>query len=106
SPGVPDSFAEMVRARLAGFSPDERRVLEAAALLGRNFDWQLLAAAAGAGPAVVSASLERAVASQLLTADGDVFRFRHALTREAVAAGLLPPARRSLAGSALAAVEA
>ena len=106
SPGVPDSFAEMVRARLAGFSPDERRVLEAAALLGRSFDWQLLAAAARAGTAVVSASLQRAVASQLVTADGDVFRFRHALTREAVAAGLLPPARQSLAGSALAAVEA
>jgi predicted ATPase len=47
SPGVPDSFAETVRARLAGFSPDERRVLEAAALLGRSFDWQLLAAASG-----------------------------------------------------------
>jgi len=106
SPGVPDSFAEMVRARLAGFSPGERRVLEAAALLGRSFDWQLLAAASGAEPAVVSASLERAVMSQLLTADGEVFRFRHALTREAVAAGLLPPARRSLARAALATVEA
>jgi predicted ATPase len=66
SPGVPDSFAAMVRVRLAGFSPDERRVLEAAALLGRSFDWQLLAAASGTEPAVVSASLERAVASQLL----------------------------------------
>ena len=55
---------------------------------------------------MVSASLERAVTSQLLTADGEVFRFRHALTREAVAAGLLPPARRSLAAAALAAVEA
>jgi len=106
SPGVPDSFAEMVRARLAGFPPSERRVLEAAALLGRSFDWQLLAAASGTEPAVVSASLERAVLLQLLTLDGEVFRFRHALTREAVAAGLLPPARRSLAGSALAAVEA
>jgi DNA-binding CsgD family transcriptional regulator/tetratricopeptide (TPR) repeat protein len=106
SPGVPDSFAEMVRARLAGFSTGERRVLEAAALLGRSFDWQLLAAASGAGPAVVSASLERAVMSQLLTAGGEVFRFRHALTREAVAAGLLPPARQSLARSALTAVEA
>ena len=106
SPGVPDSFAEMVRARLAGFSPDERRVLEAAALLGRSFDWQLLAAVSGTEAAVVSASLERAVMSQLLTADGEVFHFRHALTREAVAVGLLPPARRSLAGAALAAAEA
>jgi DNA-binding CsgD family transcriptional regulator/tetratricopeptide (TPR) repeat protein len=106
APGVPESFAETVRARLAEFTAGERRVLEAAALLGRGFDWQLLAAAAGVDAAVVPASLERAVASQLLTVDGEAFRFRHALTREAVAAGLLPPARRELAAAALAAVEA
>jgi DNA-binding CsgD family transcriptional regulator len=106
SPGVPESFAGTVRERLARFTSTERRVLEAAALLGRSFDWQLLAAVAGAEPAEVTASLERAVASQLLIAADDVFRFRHALTREAVADGLLPPARRSLAASALAAVDA
>ena len=106
SPGVPDSFAATVRERLAGFTTAERRVLEAAALLGRNFEWQLLAAATGTEPAVVSASLEHAVSSQLLTAQGEDFLFRHALTREAVAGALLPPARRSLAVSALAAVEA
>jgi DNA-binding CsgD family transcriptional regulator len=106
SPGVPDSFADTVRERLARFTAAERRVLEAAALLGRSFDWRLLAAAAGAESPVVSACLERAVASQLLTAEGEVFRFRHALTREAVAEGLLPPARRSLAASALTAVQA
>jgi len=106
SPGVPDSFADTVRERLARFTTAERGVLEAAALLGRSFDWRLLAAAADAESPVVSASLERAVASQLLTAEGEVFRFRHALTREAVAEGLLPPARRSLAASALAAVQA
>jgi DNA-binding CsgD family transcriptional regulator len=106
SPGVPDSFAETVRSRLAGFTPAGRRVLAAAALLGRTFDWQLLAAAAATEPAVVSACLDAAVASQLLTAEDEVFRFRHALTREAVAAQLLPPERRSLAAAALAAVDA
>jgi len=105
SPGVPESFGEMIRARLAGFTGAQRRVLEAAALLGRGFDWQLLPAAAGVAPDVVSAVLEDAVASQLLTVDGEVFRFRHALTREAVAAGLLPPARRSLAAAALTALD-
>jgi DNA-binding CsgD family transcriptional regulator len=106
SPGVPDSFADTVRERLALFATAERCVLEAAALLGRSFDWRLLGAAAGAESAVVSASLERAVASQLLTVEGEAFHFRHALTREAVAEELLPPARRSLAASALAAVRA
>ncbi|HEX6518651.1 MAG TPA: AAA family ATPase [Streptosporangiaceae bacterium] len=105
SPGVPESFAEMVRARLAGFTAGERRVLGAAALLGRSFDWHLLAAATGLDADVVSATLDRAVDNQLLTVDGGSFRFRHALTREAVAAGLLPHVRQSLAASALASVD-
>jgi DNA-binding CsgD family transcriptional regulator len=105
SPGVPASFTETVRARLAEFSLDERRVLEAAALLGRGFDWQLLAAAASVPDLTVTASLERAVTAQLVTVDGEVFRFRHALTREAVIDGQLPPRRRSLAKAALAAVD-
>jgi DNA-binding CsgD family transcriptional regulator/tetratricopeptide (TPR) repeat protein len=106
SPGVPASFAETVRARLAEFSPEERRVLEAAALLGRGFDWQLLAAAAAVPDRTVTESLERAVTTQLVTVDGEVFRFRHALTREAVIDGQLPPRRRELAAAALAAVDA
>jgi len=106
SPGVPASFAETVRARLAGFSAGQRRVLEAAALLGRGFDWRLLAAAAGVPDQVVTASLERAVTAQLVIVDGEVFRFRHALTREAVIAEQLPPARRALAAATLGAVDA
>ena len=39
-------------------------------------------------------------------AERDSFRFRHALTHEAVLAGLLPPERTLLAGRALAAAEA
>jgi DNA-binding CsgD family transcriptional regulator len=105
SPGVPTSFAETVRARLAEFSPEERRVLEAAALLGRGFDWQLLAAAATVPDHTVTASLERAAATQLVTVDGEAFRFRHALTREAVIDAQLPPRRQALAAAALAAVE-
>ncbi len=42
---------------------------------------------------------------QIFAADTDSFRFRHALTHEAVLAGLLPPERARLAGHALAAIE-
>ena len=45
--GVPRSFADGVRSRLAALSEDERLVLYTAALLGRHFDWRLLGAAAG-----------------------------------------------------------
>jgi hypothetical protein len=46
------------------------------------------------------------VGLQLIAADRESFRFRHALTQEAVLAALLPPERALLAGRALAAVEA
>jgi DNA-binding NarL/FixJ family response regulator len=55
---------------------------------------------------VVTASLERAVATALVTVDGEDFRFRHALTREAVIAEQLPPRRRAMATAVLAAVDA
>jgi len=106
SPGVPSSFAETIRIRLAGLGADERRVLQLAAVLGRYFDWRVLSAATGLAAEVVVEALDRGVAVQLLTVSDDAFRFRHALTRDAVLAELLPPRRAALAGQALAAVEA
>jgi tetratricopeptide (TPR) repeat protein len=80
-------------------------VLHAAAVLGRRFDWSLLPTVTGLNGAEVVAALREAVNAQLLTAKADGFRFRHALTRDAVLADLLPPERASLAERALAAVE-
>jgi DNA-binding CsgD family transcriptional regulator len=105
SPGVPASFRDMVRARLAGVGEDERLVLTAGAVLGRHFDWRLLTEATGQPLEVVSRALERGVDQLLLTVDGEEFRFRHALTREAVAAAILPPRRQALAAAALAVYE-
>ena len=104
-PGVPRSFAEGVRARLAGMDEDERLVLHTAALFGRRFDWRMLPVATGLPADVIATALERGVRSQLLTLDGDAFLFRHMLTKEAVAAELLPPRRVTLAARALAALE-
>jgi DNA-binding CsgD family transcriptional regulator/tetratricopeptide (TPR) repeat protein len=106
SPGVPSSFADTIRVRLAGLASDERRVLQMAAIVGRHFDWRLLPAAMGLAASVVTVALGRGVNCQLLTVQGEEFRFRHALTRDAVVEELLPPARAELAGRALAAIEA
>jgi DNA-binding CsgD family transcriptional regulator len=105
SPGVPSSFADTVRVRLASLGEDELRVLHMAAVVGRHFDWRLLPAATGLADDLVSVALERGVGCQLLTVQGEKFRFRHALTRDAVVEELLPPVRAKLAGRALAAVE-
>jgi DNA-binding CsgD family transcriptional regulator len=45
------------------------------------------------------------LAEQLITVDGQEFRFRHALTREVVLADLLPPERAELSRRALEAVQ-
>jgi tetratricopeptide (TPR) repeat protein len=106
APSVPATFADAVRRRLDAARPDSRHVIGAAAVLGRGFDWALLSPVTGLTDAAVVAALRHGVDLQLIAADRDSFRFRHALTHEAVLAGLLPPERALLAGRALAAVEA
>jgi DNA-binding CsgD family transcriptional regulator len=104
--GLPVTFADAVGRRIDGLDTDSRRVISAAAVLGRRFDWTLLAGVTGLSDAAVVAALRRGVALQLVAADDDGFRFRHALTHEAVLAGLLPPEKAALAGRALGAVAA
>ena len=105
TPSVPASFAASLRSRLDALDADSRQVLAAAAVLGRRFDWDLLPGVAAVDGATVVGSLRRAVKAQLVTVDGQRFRFRHALTREAVLAELLPPERAELCGRALVAVQ-
>lgn len=102
---VPGTLADSVYLRLTGLPTESRRVLFAAALLGRRFDWQLLPGVAGLDGTTVVEALRFGVEAQLLVVDGDSFRFRHALTRDAVLEEILPPERADLAGRALTAVE-
>jgi DNA-binding CsgD family transcriptional regulator len=108
-PTVPATFAETVGRRVAAH-PDVRDLLVAAALLGRSFDWRLLADMSGQDEATVVDRLRRAVDAHLLSVDvaapGPRFRFRHALTRQAILGQLLPPERAALAARGLRAVEA
>jgi DNA-binding CsgD family transcriptional regulator len=106
SPGIPETISDTVRGRLAEFSDPERAILEAAAVMGRHFDWEILPAASGQPAEVVSRALSRAVDRVLVTADGARFQFRHALTREAVLMSTFPPRLRRAAANALAAVDA
>jgi len=106
APGVPQSISETVRDRLSEFPGRERAVLETAAVLGRHFDWEILPAASGQTPEVVSRALARAVERTLVIADGEGFQFRHALTREAVLMSMLPPRLRQAAAAGLAAIDA
>lgn len=106
TPNVPQTFAASVRRRLEALDPGDRRVIEAAAVLGRSFDWRLLPAMTGVAEADVLAGLRAVVATGLAESTGaDTFRFRHALTRDAVQAELLPPDLVVLAAAGARAVE-
>jgi DNA-binding NarL/FixJ family response regulator len=105
TPAIPSSLAGSVRSRLRAFDQIGWRVLAAAAVLGRRFDWQLLPGVAEVDGAVAVDALRQAVNGQLVTVEGQQFRFRHALTREAVLAELLPPERGELSARALVGIE-
>ena len=104
--GVPGSVAASVATRLDGLPPAARPLLTAAALLGRHFDWSLAASAAGVTEDEAADLLRLAVRAQLLDVEGAGFRFRHALTRDAVVAASLPAEQARLARRALDALTA
>ncbi|MDQ3980848.1 MAG: AAA family ATPase [Actinomycetota bacterium] len=104
---VPLTLAENMRRRLGQLNRHCQDVLVAAAVLGRRFSWELLPAITGLNGEVVLAALHDAVDAQIVSFDREEgsFRFRHALSREAVLAGLFPAEVQALSRRALDAVE-
>ncbi|WP_433787670.1 ATP-binding protein [Actinomycetospora sp. CA-101289] len=85
----PRSVLEVVTARLDRLGPGARRLVQAAAVVGRDFSLGLIAAALGEPPAACVGWLDEVRAHGLVdeTGPGD-HRFVHALTRDAVEASL------------------
>lgn len=108
SPVVPLTYGESIRRRLDSLPDADHDMVVAAAVLGRRFRWSLLPSTTGRDEASVVASLRRVVDSQLLECDDELesFRFRHALTRDAVLGELLPPEHAAIAARALVALDA
>jgi predicted ATPase len=98
---VPGSIAAAVDARLRLLPESTARFLGFAAMLGRNFDWHVVAAATACPPLEAIGRLRQAARAQLIDTDGAGFRFRHALTAEAVRSSLLPVEREAICASLL-----
>jgi DNA-binding CsgD family transcriptional regulator len=99
---VPPTLAGLIRGRLADLTPEQRQVIEAAAVLGRGLDPVVLSAVVGLAEPVVIDALHAAARSQLLVeADGGLC-WRHALTRDAVLMTVFAPRRAVLARRAAA----
>jgi DNA-binding CsgD family transcriptional regulator len=104
---LPWTVAEAVRGQYADLAQDERRIVSAAAVLGRRVPFDLLAAVTGTSEEQLIPLLRTLVSSGLMIeTDPDVFGFRHELAREAIESGLLGRERRRLHEAGLAALEA
>jgi class 3 adenylate cyclase len=100
---IPDTVRDTILLRFARLDPAEAEVLQAGAVLGRTFDYATLLSTSGAPEATVHHALEVGLAQQLLDelAGGSAsYRWRHALTQEAISTEIVLPRRQALHGRA------
>lgn len=93
---LPVSVVEVVAAELARLDPDDRRVVEAAAVVGEVIDVPVVAHVVGRPPAAVLDSLELAGRRGLVRAAAPRPAFEHALVRDAVLDGVSAGRRAEL----------
>ncbi|HEV8167388.1 MAG TPA: AAA family ATPase, partial [Actinomycetota bacterium] len=98
SDALPATSRDLLQGRIDGLPDQPKQVLRVAAVAGRQVSHRLLAAVAGLDDQQLEGALRQVVAQQLLvTGPGEGgYRFRHALLREVVDAGLLPGERARL----------
>ncbi|MFF5029695.1 AAA family ATPase [Streptomyces collinus] len=96
--GLTDSLRDLLLVRVEALPERSQRVARIAAEGGSTVEYGLIAAVAGLSEDDLIEALRAAVGANILTAtpDGDGYRFRHALVREAVADDLLPGERSRL----------
>ncbi|MFL5792528.1 MAG: hypothetical protein ACJ77H_00705 [Actinomycetota bacterium] len=76
---LPWNLSEAVLRRLDDLAPSQRRVVDAAAILGRRISFDLLAAVTGSGEDELIAILRQLVAENVMVEEEpDLFAFRHA----------------------------
>ena len=94
---IPRSVADAVQQRTRRLSRQARELLTLAAVAGRRFDVRVLQHLLHCTDSQLLSLLKDVVAAQLVTEESaEQFSFRHALTRQAIYAGLLARERRAL----------
>jgi class 3 adenylate cyclase/predicted ATPase len=104
---IPATLQDALMARLDRLAP-VREIAQIGAALGRDFSHEMLAAVARLPARELEAGLERLVGAELLVRHGDppdaLYRFRHALMRDAAYATLLRSQRHELHAQIAAAI--
>jgi class 3 adenylate cyclase len=106
---LPESVRDSILLRLRRLDPAHVEVLEAAAVLGRSFDYETLVPSARSNSGDVQAALAVALEQQLLEehrSGAPTYRWRHALTQEAVADEIVLPRRQQIHSDAAEALAA
>ncbi|MEE1927342.1 AAA family ATPase [Streptomyces sp. TRM 70351] len=105
---ISDSLRDLLLVRVETLPESVQHVVRIAAEGGTTVEFGLLAAVVGGAEGELLAALRAAVGAHVLapTEDGDGYRFRHALVREAVSDDLLPGERSALNRRYAEAVEA
>jgi hypothetical protein len=94
---LPDGVRDVFARRVARLDPDEREVLEAAAVDGDGFDGDTLAAVLETSKLTVLRRVQRLCnRSEYVAVEGDRFRFVHPILREVVYAQIAPEFRREM----------
>src|SRR5919198_1571500 len=96
---IPETVRDTILLRFARLDPADVEILQAAAVLGRTFDYATLVAVAGVPDATVHDALAVGVAQQLLeevVAARATYRWRHALTQEAIHDEIVRPRRQQI----------
>ncbi len=108
-PMLPPSLRGLLLERFLRLPPDDIRLLETAALIGRRFGAAFLARIAGCEVDVLAPFLRRAIDEHFLVEDEAElgwFTFRHALTRDTILSRVLAIQARAMHAAIAQAIEA
>jgi class 3 adenylate cyclase/DNA-binding SARP family transcriptional activator/predicted ATPase len=86
----------VIGARLAGLSPEARRLIEVAATVGRGFTVDVLTAATGIDEDALADTLDDLWRRQIIREQGPGYDFTHDKLREVAHAGISPARRQRL----------
>ena len=105
---IPTTVQALLSARIDRLSPDDRHVLDTAAVIGKDFSLRLLQAMSDQEPEALRRTLGALQTAELIyeaTVFPDLeYTFKHALTHEVAYESLLDVRRRTLHASAMSAI--
>jgi len=96
---LPRTVTDSILMRLERLDPVQAEVLRGASVLGPSFTYDTLVDLTEEAPAVVQHALQAGAEQQMIQADEEFvsrYRWRHALTREAIYTDMIEPHRKEL----------